>query len=524
MTTAARRVTAARAFGWPDILVSVLLVVACGLLVVKATDVAGYDAAVLDFPFQVDDAEGVVLAEATLITEGTNPYARQPSPASYFYAGPYTPLYTLLNAGAVAATGPTFKFGRAVQLVSTLVVAAWLAWAAKRSAKGHIGWLVGAVTGGLFVTAHLVALWSVRVRPDMTALALNLAGVVVLRQWFDPPPGAAAIDRWPRGSEFGTLVCGAALFALGWWTKQTFFAVPVAFISVTTLAWPRRGAVLAALYACMIAIPFAALTAITRGGFAQKTIGYQGSWQWVAFQRLARPFGERYGIVLIAGVVAALVLSIMRCRPTFAACWLALTALLALGAGTSGGNHNHFVELLAASSFAIGQAAAATIALTPASQWRIIRGAPVMMAVALLLLASGAAAEREEKAGWLVREYHRPTESERQGLQAVASYLANAPAPIYSNNVGILVVARQPVRITDPFTMAAEVRLGRWDDADLVADVAAGRYSVIAVSYNDVAALDPDRPPTDATPGLIRAIQARYRLVERNVLRLYVPK
>jgi hypothetical protein len=39
-----------------------------------------------------------------------------------------------------------------------------------------------------------------------------------------------------------------------------------------------------------------------------------------------------------------------------------------------------------------------------------------------------------------------------------------------------------------------------------------------------VAALDPDKPPTDATPGLIHAIQSRYRLIERNVLRLYVPK
>jgi hypothetical protein len=54
--------------------------------------------------------------------------------------------------------------------------------------------------------------------------------------------------------------------------------------------------------------------------------------------------------------------------------------------------------------------------------------------------------------------------------------------------------------------------------------VAAGKYPLIALSYNDVASLDPDRPPTDATPGLIRAIQTRYRLVERNVLRLYVPK
>ena len=144
--------------------------------------------------------------------------------------------------------------------------------------------------------------------------------------------------------------------------------------------------------------------------------------------------------------------------------------------------------------------------------------------MALVALSAAALTEREGTAGWLARDYRAPTASERAGYEAVAAYIANSPGPVYSTNVGILVVTGQPVRVTDPFTMAAEVRLGRWDDAALVADVAAGKYPLIALSYNDVASLDPDQPPTDATPGLIRAIQTRYRLVERNVLRLYVPK
>src|SRR5258708_614556 len=101
---------------WPEVIVAAALIAGCLLLVIKAVDVARYDAAILRFPFQVDDAEGVVLAEAALIAEGTNPYAHQPSPAPYFYAGPYTPLYTLLNPGAIAAIGPTFKFARPMQL------------------------------------------------------------------------------------------------------------------------------------------------------------------------------------------------------------------------------------------------------------------------------------------------------------------------------------------------------------------------------------------------------------------------
>ncbi len=509
---------------WLNRLIVGALILACLLLAPKLFAVARYDAAILRFPFQVDDAEGVLLAEAGLIAHGTNPYAYQPSPAHYFYAGPYTPIYTLLNSGAVVALGATFKFGRTVQLLATLAVALWLAWAVRRYARDWRGWLIGGWVAALFVSAHLVAVWSVRVRPDMTALAFNALGVVVLRAWLD----ADGRERWnesvwPRGAALARLALGAACFALGWWTKQTVVALPLAFIIATTVRHPKIGATLAALYAAMIALPFIVLTLLTGGGFAQKTVGYQGSWQWQAFRRLAQPFMERYAYLIVIAALCALLLVVRTRWPTVAVCWFVLSAGVALGAGTSGGNHNHFVEFVAASSLLVGQG----VAMLVTAETGIRRAAwivPACGALVMLGITAAALSERESSTGWLARDFHMPTSSERAGLAQVASYIANSPGPVYSNNVGILVVSGQTVRVTDPFTMAAEVRLGRWDDALLVADVEAGKYPLIALSYNDVAALDPALPPTDATPGLIRAIQSRYRLIERNVLRLYVPK
>ena len=509
---------------WPDIVIVGALVLTCLLLAPKLVATARYDAAILRYPFQVDDAEGVLLAEAGLIAHGTNPYAHQPSPAHYFYAGPYTPLYTLLNSGAVAALGPTFKFGRAVQLLATFAVAGWLAWAVRRAAKDRRGWVIGGWAGALFLTAHLVTVWNVRVRPDMTALAFNAMGVALLRAWLDDDGregwGAGA---WPRDATLARLTLGAACFALGWWTKQTFVALPLAYNVATTVRNPKIGVTLAALYAAMIALPFVALMLTTGGGFAQKTIGYQGSWQWQAFRRLAWPFVERYAYLVVVAALVAVFLAARARRPTVAVCWFALSAVVALGAGTSGGNHNHFVEFVAASSLLAGQGIA-TLVTAESEGRRRAWMLPALGALVMLGITAVAITEREGSAGWLAREYHTPTATERAGLAQVASFIANSPGPVYSNNVGILVVAGQAVRVTDPFTMAAEVRLGRWDDALLVADVEAGRYPLIALSYNDVATLDPDRPPTDATPGLIRAIQSRYRLIERNVLRLSVPK
>ena len=523
MTRSANGTEQATRRAWPDVLIVGALILTCLLLAPKLIATARYDAALLRFPFQVDDAEGVLVAEAGLIAHGTNPYAYQPSPAHYFYAGPYTPLYTLLNSGAVGVAGPTFKFGRAVQLLATLAVACWLAWLVRWAARDRRGWLIGGWVAALFVTAHLVTIWSVRVRPDMTALAFNALGVVVLRAWLDLERSGSRESAWPRGATLTRLAFGAACFALGWWTKQTFVALPLAFIVTATIRRPRIGATLAAFYAAMIALPFTVLTLLTGGGFAQKTVGYQGSWQWQAFRRLAQPFVARYASLIIVAALCALVLLVRARRPTLAVCWFALSAIVALGAGTSGGNHNHFVEFVAASSLLVGQGVA-TFVTADARSHRRAWLLPALGVLVMLGLTAVAITEQEGRAGWLAREYHTPTAAERAGLAAVASFIANSPGPVYSNNVGILVVSGQTVRVTDPFTMAAEVRLGRWDDALLVADVEAGKYPLIALSYNDVTTLDPDQPPTDATPGLIRAIQARYRLIERNVLRLYVPK
>ncbi|MGI8858514.1 MAG: ArnT family glycosyltransferase [Thermomicrobiales bacterium] len=525
MTDAGRSMHTRTRPAWSEIVTLGALALACLLLVPKVIGTARYDAAILRFPFQVDDAEGVVLAEARLIADGTDPYAYQPSPAPYFYAGPYTPFYTLLNSAAMAVSGPSFKFGRAVQLLATLAVAAWLVWAVRRTGATRRGWLVGGWVALLFVSAHLVVVWSVRVRPDMTALAWNLLGVAVLRAWLDPIERASwRAGAWPRGGVVERLALGAACFALGWWTKQTFVAVPVAFLLGIAFSRPKVAVTLGGLYTAMIATPFALLTLLTRGGFAQKTIGYQGSWQWAAFLRLAQPLLARYGWWLCLAVIAGCALCAQRRRVPFAVCWFVLSAAFALGAGTSGGNHNHFVELLAAASLLVGQAVVTLIDRRPQRMGAARVWIAPAVAVAVVAFSVVALVEREGTTGWLARDYRAPTASELDGYAAVAAYIANSPGPVYSTNVGILVVTGQPVRVTDPFTMATEVRLGRWDDASLVADVEAGRYPLIALSYNDVASLDPDLPPTDATPGLIRAIQTRYRLIERNVLRLYVPK
>jgi hypothetical protein len=524
---------------WSEALAIVVLALALALLIGKAVGVARYEAAILSYPYQRDDAEGVILAEATLMTEGTDPYAYQPSPAHHFYAGPYTPLYTAINAVVVWIAGPTFAGGRVVQLLATLAVAAWIAWAIGRSARGRIVWALGAWAGLLFLTCHLVAHWGVMVRPDMTALACNLSGIALLRRWWDVPGRQRwHAASWPRGRELGVLALGAACFALGWWTKQTYVAVPVAFMLTLLPYRPKIAATLAGIYATLVGLSLGILTLLTAGGFIQKTYYYQGSWTWHAYLFLARPFAARYGLLPALALLVTVVIIVRQRRVTFSACWLVLTLLKTLEAGTDGGNHNHFVELLAASALVVGQGVAALIASAErpvvsvaGEQPKVLRHphprrllAPGLGLAAILLLTGVAIGEQEGRKGWLAWEYRLPSAVERRGFARAMSYVAHTTGPIYGDNVGlgVLALTGHEVEVTDPFTLAAEVRMGRWDDSALVADVAAGRYRLIALR-GDVAKMDPEHPPGDVTPGLIRAIRQHYHLIEGNVVWLYAP-
>ncbi len=524
---------------WSEALAIVVLALALALLIGKAVGVARYEAAILSYPYQRDDAEGVILAEATLIAHGTDPYAYQPSPAHHFYAGPYTPLYTAINAVVVWIAGPTFAGGRVVQLLATLAVAAWLAWAIGRSARGRIAWALGAWAGLLFLTCHLVAHWGVMVRPDMTALACNLAGVAVLRRWWNAPGRQRwHAASWPQGRELGVLALGAGCFALGWWTKQTYVAVPLAFMLTLLPYRPKIAVTLVGLYATLVGLSLCTLTLLTAGGFVQKTYYYQGSWTWHAYLFLARPFAARYGLLPALALLVIVAICVRQRRVTFSACWFVLTLLKTLEAGTDGGNHNHFVELLAASALVVGQGMAALIASAerPATAVageqspgvrrlhpRRLLG-PGLGLAAILLLTGVAIGEQEGRKGWLAWEYRLPSAVERRGFARATSYVAGITGPIYGDNVGlgVLALTGHEVQVTDPFTLAAEVRMGRWDDSALVADVAAGRYRLIALR-GDVTKMDPEHPPGDVTPGLIRAIRQHYHLVEGSVVWLYAP-
>lgn len=511
---------------WTTWLTLALLLCALVPLLLKVPAVASFTQAILTYPFQVDDSEGVILSEAQLLARGVDPY--QPARPDFFTAAPYTPLYTLLNAVAFAVGPFTFKVGRVAALLATLLVAALVGLLIWRHSRQPLltAWAVLAV-----LTTNLVSVWSVRARPDHLALACNLTGFALL--WWHWPTLAQGqgrqAGRWQIAPNTWRLLWLTAICcALGFYCKQTLLAAPAALGLALLLVRPRLGFVFGGIYALLVLVPFALLTLLTRGGFYQHIVAFHSSWSWRDFWLLAEPFLARYwplllsGLLLLPGVLIAALRhwsALRASRELLAALYLLLALFFALGAGTHGGNHNHFVETIVV----------VILCLAVVVGWlyeRQIRSV-LALAGALLLLAIsvGLGAEAQiASSNWLARDFRQPLPQEREGWANVAAYVTNDPGPVYSDNVGLLLVAGKEVRYTDPFSLAYATRTGQWDDRELVARVERGEFSLIALRY-DIFALDAgSQRGNDLTPAIYTALRNRYRVVEKNVMILYAPR
>jgi len=202
------------------------------------------------------------------------------------------------------------------------------------------------------------------------------------------------------------------------------------------------------------------------------------------------------------------------------ALYLPIAAFFALGAGTHGGNHNHFVETIVVAIFCTALLIGRLVGAQHRTfSWRTLTPS-------LLLLIALALGNEASFGGtnWLARDFRQPLPTEVEGWRNVAAFVTNDPGPVYADNVGLLLVAGKEVRYTDPFSLTYATRTGQWDDSALVARVERGEFSLIALRYDLFAPDVAGGGASDLTPGLYTAIRAQYRVIERNVMILYAPR
>ncbi|MEO5951082.1 MAG: hypothetical protein ABIQ44_01320 [Chloroflexia bacterium] len=491
------------------VLTAVVALLLAGLLI-KVAFASTTVASMFQYPFQFDESEGMIVAETMLMDQGV-PIFNTNTPAM-FIAAPYPPVFYLLCWPFQHLLGdePSFKIGRAISILATLTVGAAIFGIVYRLTRSKLGGAVGAL---LFWSLGLVTFWGSLVKPDMLALALGLVGV-----WW-------AVAR-PPSQVWWCLIP----LLLAFYTKQTGIASAVAVGGWLLFTRPKVAAGFGAAYAAGAIIPSVLLNWWTNGGYFYHQFTLH-SLPWFAdrtIELLSSLFID-YGAFLLPGAAALAILVVQwitsRTRKQGSLLendgglvlilYLGMSLAVASGTGTLGGNHNHLLDLAAACCLGVGAGLGVALGKVQVGiPWRL--SAVVLGVVALCWVPSLFGVPV-----WLQLEFNQLKQERTKGMMDIFQYVTNNPGEAYSDNVGLMIATRKRLWSTDPYTQTHATFYKRWDESLLVAAIKAKEFSQVILRV-DVD--EPDAGAGDVSPGILQAVQDNYKLDQRNVLNIYVPK
>jgi hypothetical protein len=372
-------------------------------------------------PYQFDYEEGNVLNAAVRIHAGLTPY---PPPHTWpVVLNSYGPIPYLITAGLLRSGEPEFFRPRIASLVAASIVALEIALLAGSFADSV---LLGISLGAFFLTLPLVQEWAPLLRVDLTGLALALAGLVVF-------------FRLPR-----LYMLAPLLFALALLCKVTFLAAPITYVAILIRRRRWRELAFGTLAgAAVLGAAVVALQSSTDGAYLFHQFGtHADPFSWTNYR-------DHFSQVLreTSVLVALTLVGILRTRrlaePLIYLLFVTLGTVTALKLGSES---NHFLELEAALCLwsAIGI-------------YELRRMKSMPFATAGLVLLCGVILAVQGIANRALYSSHGVVDECPQAYAYVRDH-----DRVLSENVGALVLAGEPVLLSNPFVYAQLVRSGKW--------------------------------------------------------------
>ncbi len=527
---------------------------------------------ILNYPFQVDESEGMIVAEVEMMSKGVDIFAQ--SPSDVFISAPYTPLYYWLNWPFLMVLQGSFKPGRIISFIATIGIAFLIykltGWYSSRRNGGKPDRLAGIIGAAVWGSLGLVAFWGGAVKPDMTALLFSMLGV-----WF-----ASKIDLNGKSSASGWrafiwqerwLYAAAIIVALAAMTKQTAFAAPAAIFFYILLKRPFAALRFLAAYLVLSFGPMLLLNIFSKGGFWWHIVTvHELPWSWYNYWKFASAFIQNYllysvvALIFVMFYIVDMLPKLFRRRNPFptlanepATLLLGYTSaalIMTVSVGTYGGNHNHLLEFAACMSLCLG------LTISRLREWwrkpntKVYKLAyPVVLLVLMVQVLAMFGAEGRVKPDdfpilggfepsrtvlrslntqfydpdWLGLQYRAPLPEQIKGFSGVASYVSNDDgALIYSDNVSLVLPSGKKVFTTDTFTQTHATYFGRWNESKLVQMIKERKFSVILLRESIAKRLEDGRPIQDiyVSPAMAQAILDNYDLTCPDVANIYEPK
>ena len=484
-----------------------LLVLLAGLLL-RALLGVFTSLAMFNHPFQFDESEGMIVAETMLLDRGVGIYA-VPGP-DLFISAPYPPLYYLLTwpFQSLAGEEPTFKGGRALTIVATLLAGLALFAIVAPLTKNK---LAGTLSAAAWWSLGLVTFWGGLVKPDMAALGFGLGGL----WWLVARPESQVWWALP-------------FFWGAFYTKQTAIAAVVAGVAWLLITRPRIGLAFGAAYAVGVIIPTVLLDQLTAGGYFYHMFTLHDlPWSSDRALGFAANFLGTYGLLLVPGMVAIVAAAYLWLRARLRGrqqtierdgalllfFYLGMSIVAASGTGTLGGNHNHLLEWAAASCLGLGIGAH----LFWRGVGRTVRAIGAVTTAVMLIQIPFLFSVPS----WLKLEFGMLSPEKVSAMSSIVQYVTNNSGNAYSDNVGLLLSAGKPLWTTDPYTQTHATFFKRWDEGKLVDAIIRKTFSQIILRID---VTNPLAQAGDVSPQILQAVRDNYKLDQRNVENVYVPR
>ncbi|MDQ6694231.1 MAG: DUF2029 domain-containing protein [Chloroflexota bacterium] len=480
------------------------------LLVPRLLQFAQTSLTFLVWPWQFDYSEGVNLNATLELAAGHNIY-KLADPSS-FISAPYTPLYYLLNAPISWLTGPSLTAGRAISLLSTLVVAALLAFLVARATSTKLPALLAAA---LWLSCSPVIIWSALYTQHLTAAAFGMAGLAF-----------AATSGARRGKGF---YIAPLLFALAFYTKQSAIDMAAATILWLLIGNVRIAIRFAVAFATLVLVPFLVANFLLNGGLWQHVIQNQEQPLNIRrFWRLsATLWGEQWpvlgwGSACVVATSIRLALAWRTRRELLAGMWslAVIYFVIAQGSvlarlGRAGVSYNHFIDAWLPACLLFGLSLgyllkAETAGLYAGNRLRIAlsRGSLLsLLCLFLLQLFSFSDPQVLYSGPW-------PTADLSRRMQAWSKIIASTPGDIFSEDEYLLLKNGHKVVYDDDFMFMNLSKLGRWDASLFEQALRDRRFALLWLQVGR----------TRLTTSALAVQDANYLLQVPDQLGMYVPK
>jgi len=396
---------------------------------------------------------------------------------------PYHPFYIYLTHLVTPlwegiAQGSVYTSGRGVTGIAAGVCAVWIFLFCRRRAGA--GRAVSALAGLLFLSSPFMLGEATHVKPDLTALALALAGLYL---------GTADASR--RGAIAGAAVC----FALAFLTKQNYLFAAAAAVLWRAARGEWRMALALGGGSAALALAGVGVIAWGSGGryWSHAFLNVNAFYAWKIFWINWGKIGPQIGAVLALGAVSAVFLAVRkRTSPAGAAgIYFFISASILLMLGKGGWGENHAMEPLAAACLALGSAFG-----SGASLWKL---------AAVVIVTAQLAAYVPFHQWDPAKTRASLAETERQ-MDELIPFLKSVKGPILAENTGILIAAGLPVWY-QPYEFAQMSYSGQFDQTIILDELRQKRYALIVVQTNFFKVKGTGR----FTPEFIRTLGEHYR-------------